>query len=125
MYNFIPYIVYDIRPASLWNLQYLRMKVELRVSFCAVNTYSIMTNIMKGADNLNNSNQKPGETPNKLMELMMLNILQKHGITKESVKGKVTDEQKRLIFDLLEELKQQSGSLVDRAKSTSPKTKPK
>jgi spore coat protein W len=56
---------------------------------------------------------------------MMLNILQKHGITKENVKGKVTDEQKQLIFDLLEELKQQSSSLVDRAKSTSPKTKPK
>jgi spore coat protein W len=84
-----------------------------------------MANIMKGAGNLNNSNQKPGESPNKLMELMMLNILQKHGITKENVKGKVTDEQKQLIFDLLEELKQQSGSLVDRAKSTSPKTKPK
>ncbi|MBT2255890.1 hypothetical protein J7E51_11205 [Priestia megaterium] len=84
-----------------------------------------MANIMKGAGNLNNSNQKPGETPNRLMELMMLNILQKHGITKENVKGQVTDEQKQLIFDLLEELKQQSNALADRAKATSPKTKPK
>ena len=80
---------------------------------------------MKGAGNLNNSNQKPGETPNKLMELMMLNILQKHGITKESVKGQVTDEQKQLILDLLEELKQQSNALADRAKDTSQNTKPK
>ena len=84
-----------------------------------------MANIMKGAGNLNNSNQKPGETPNKLMELMMLNILQKHGITKESVKGQVTEEQKQLIFDLLEELKQQSNALADRAKATSQNTKPK
>ncbi|RFB21171.1 hypothetical protein DZB87_25395 [Bacillus sp. ALD] len=84
-----------------------------------------MANIMKGAGNLNNSNQKPGETPNKLMELMMLNILQKHGITKESVKGQVTDEQKQLILDLLEELKQQSNALADRAKATSQNTKPK
>ncbi|MDF2013231.1 hypothetical protein P2R53_15765 [Priestia megaterium] len=84
-----------------------------------------MANIMKGAGNLNNSNQKPGETPNKLMELMMLNILQKHGITKESVKGQVTDEQKQLILDLLEELKQQSNALADRAKDTSQNTKPK
>ncbi|KOP71525.1 hypothetical protein [Priestia megaterium] len=74
---------------------------------------------------MNNSNQKPGETPNKLMELMMLNILQKHGITKESVKGQVTDEQKQLILDLLEELKQQSNALADRAKDTSQNTKPK
>jgi len=80
---------------------------------------------MKGAGNLNNSNQKPGESPNKLMELMMLNILQKHGITKESVKGQVTEEQKQLIFDLLEELKQQSNALADRAKATSQNTKPK
>jgi spore coat protein W len=84
-----------------------------------------MANIMKGAGNLNNSNQKPGESPNKLMELMMLNILQKHGITKESVKGQVTEEQKQLIFDLLEELKQQSNALADRAKATSQNTKPK
>lgn len=84
-----------------------------------------MAYIRKGVVNLNNSNQKPGETPNRLMELMMLNILQKHGITKESVKGQVTDEQKQLIFDLLEELKQQSNALADRAKATSPKTKPK
>jgi spore coat protein W len=84
-----------------------------------------MANIMKGAGNLNNSNQKPGETPNKLMELMMLNILQKHGITKESVKGQVTEEQKQLILDLLEELKQQSNALADRAKATSQNTKPK
>jgi len=84
-----------------------------------------MANIMKGAGNLNNSNQKPGETPNKLMELMILNIFQKHGITKESIKGKVTDEQKQLILDLLEELNQQASSLVDGANSTSPKTKPK
>jgi len=84
-----------------------------------------MANIMKGAGNLNNSNQKPGESPNKLMELMMLNILQKHGITKESVKGQVTDEQKQLIFDLLEELKQQSNALADRTKATSQNTKPK
>jgi spore coat protein W len=84
-----------------------------------------MANIMKGAGNLNNSNQNPGESPNKLMELMMLNILQKHGITKESVKGQVTDEQKQLIFDLLEELKQQSNALADRAKATSQNTKPK
>ncbi|MCY9017528.1 hypothetical protein MOF27_08830 [Priestia megaterium] len=74
---------------------------------------------------MNNSNQKPGESPNKLMELMMLNILQKHGITKESVKGQVTEEQKQLIFDLLEELKQQSNALADRAKATSQNTKPK
>lgn len=65
---------------------------------------------------MDDAKRKTETAPNRLMELMMLNILQKHGISKESVKGKVSDEQKQLIFDLLEELKQQSNALVEKTK---------
>jgi spore coat protein W len=88
-----------------------------------INTYSIMTYIMRGASNLDNSNQKPGGTPNRLMELMMLNIFQKHGVTTESVKGNLSEEQKKLILDLLEELKHQGDALTSR--TTSQKTQSK
>lgn len=71
---------------------------------------------MKGVIGMDDAKRKTETAPNRLMELMMLNILQKHGISKESVKGKVSDEQKQLIFDLLEELKQQSNALVEKTK---------
>lgn len=86
-----------------------------------INTYSIMTFIMKGANNLDNSNQKPVEKSNRLMELMILNVLQKHGITSESVKEKLTEDQKKLFLDMLEELKQQTDILL--SKNTSQKSK--
>lgn len=82
-----------------------------------------MTYIRKGAGDLNNSNQKPGESPNRLMELMMLNVLQKHGITTESVKGKLSEDQKKLILDLLEELKHQADTLVSKNTSQKKQTK--
>ncbi|WP_235915248.1 hypothetical protein [Priestia megaterium] len=66
---------------------------------------------------MDNSNQKPGGTPNKLMELMMLNVFQKHGITSESVKEKLSEEQKKLILDLLEELKLHTDALVSKTNS--------
>ncbi len=88
-----------------------------------ITTYSIMTYIMKGASNLDNPNQKPGEKSNRLMELLMLNVLQKHGITTDSVKEKLSEDQKKLILDLLEELKHQGDALVSR--TTSQKTQSK
>lgn len=94
-----------------------------KVSFFMTNTYSIMTFIMKGASNLDNSNQKPGAAPNRLMELMMQGVLQKHGITRESVNERLSEEQKKLIVDLLEELKHQADALV--SKNTSQKTNTK
>lgn len=80
-----------------------------------------MTFIMKGVSNLDNSNQKPVEKSNRLMELMILNVLQKHGITPESVKEKLTEDQKKLFLDMLEELKQQTDTLL--SKNTSQKSK--
>jgi spore coat protein W len=88
-----------------------------------ISTYSIMTNIMKGVIYLNNSNQRPEASPNKLMELMMLNIFQKHGVTTESVQGNLSEEQKKLILDLLEELKQQTDALVGKTTFQKPQSK--
>ncbi|UMZ35843.1 hypothetical protein [Priestia megaterium] len=72
---------------------------------------------------MDNSNQKPGASPNRLMELMMQGVLQKHGITRESVNERLSEEQKKLIVDLLEELKHQADALV--SKNTSQKTNTK
>ncbi|MEC1069981.1 hypothetical protein [Priestia megaterium] len=72
---------------------------------------------------MDNSNQKPGAAPNRLMELMMQGVLQKHGITRESVNERLSEEQKKLIVDLLEELKHQADALV--SKNTSQKTNTK
>lgn len=78
---------------------------------------------MKGVIYLSNSNQKPEASPSRLMELMMLNVLQKHGITSESVKEKLSEDQKKLILDLLEELKLHTDALVGQiGKNTSQKT---
>ncbi|OVE34071.1 hypothetical protein CCZ20_28460 [Priestia aryabhattai] len=72
---------------------------------------------------MSNSSEKSETSPNRLMELMMLNILQKHGITKENVKGKVSEDQKKLIYDLLEELKQQADKLVSKTNPDKPNSK--
>jgi spore coat protein W len=64
---------------------------------------------------MSDSPQKSTGKSNKLMELMMTSVLQKHGITKESVKDKLTEEQKQTILELLDELNKQASELVTKS----------
>ena len=67
---------------------------------------------------MSDSPQKPTQNSKRLTELMVTSILQKHGITKESIKGKLSEEQKKTFIELLEELNRQADELVAKQATT-------
>lgn len=63
--------------------------------------------------------EKPKAVPNKVIDLLIGNILQKNGINLENAKGKLSSEQKQVIKELVEDITQQVDAFVNQA--TSPK----
>lgn len=62
------------------------------------------------------NNQNP--IPNRLIDLFVSDILQKNGISKNEVKDKLTDDKKRAIKELVEDLSKQVDSFINTNKST-------
>lgn len=48
--------------------------------------------------------KKPNAFPNKVIDLLVSDTLRKNGVNLDEVKGKLTDDQKQLLKDLVEEL---------------------
>jgi len=57
---------------------------------------------------------KPGAIPNKLVDLFVSDILQKNGISKQAIKGKITAEKKQAIMELVEDLSKQVDAFVNK-----------
>ena len=68
---------------------------------------------------MSDSSKKTNAIPNKVIELIVSNTLSKNGVDLNDVKGKLSDEQKRLLKELVEELSLQVDQFVDQP--TSPK----
>ncbi|MDP4162634.1 MAG: spore coat protein [Bacillota bacterium] len=51
--------------------------------------------------------------PNQLVDLLVSDIFQKNGIKPETVQGKVSDEQKQMLKELLQNLTQQVEAFVN------------
>lgn len=62
------------------------------------------------------NNQNP--IPNRLIDLFVSDILQKNGISKNEVKDKLTDDKKRAIKELVEDLSKQVDSFINTNKTT-------
>lgn len=59
---------------------------------------------MKGEMYMSNLPDKENVISNKVVDLLVSNAFKKNGVDIESVKGKLLDEQKQAIKDMLEEL---------------------
>lgn len=62
---------------------------------------------------MSNLPEKPGGISNKVVDLLVSNAFRKNGVDIESMKGKLLEEQKQEIKDLLEELTQQVDAFVN------------
>jgi len=65
-----------------------------------------------GSDDMNESN-KPNGIPNSIVDLLVSDIFRKNGINTKDVKGKLTEEQKQSIKELVENLKSQVDAFVN------------
>ena len=68
---------------------------------------------------MSDSPKNTNAIPNKVIELIVSSTLSKNGVDLDDVKGKISDEQKMILKELVEELTLQVDQFVDQ--STSPK----
>lgn len=57
--------------------------------------------------------KKPNGVPNSIIDLLVSDIFKKNGINTEDVKGKISNDQKQAIKDLVEDLSQQVDSFLN------------
>jgi len=69
--------------------------------------------------------KKPNAIPNSLIDLFVNDILQKNGISKNEVKEKLTDDKKRAIKELVEDLSKQVDSFISSSNNTKNNSGPK
>jgi spore coat protein W len=69
--------------------------------------------------------KKPNAIPNSLIDLFVNDILQKNGISKNEVKEKLTDDKKRAIKELVEDLSKQVDSFISSSNNTKKDSGPK
>jgi len=67
---------------------------------------------------MTNLPEKPDIISNKAVDLLVSNAFRKNGVDIESLKGKLSDDQKQAIKEMLEELSQQVDGFV---KQNTPK----
>jgi len=77
----------------------------------------------KKEDDVSNLPKKTNAIPNKVIDLLVSNTLSKNGINLNDVKGKVSDEQKQLLKELVEELTLQVDQFVDQSTSSKKDSK--
>lgn len=53
------------------------------------------------------SKQDPNLLPEKVVELMVQQVLKKNGVKTDEVKNNVSDEQKQMLKDMVEDLRKQ------------------
>jgi spore coat protein W len=70
---------------------------------------------------VSDSLKPPNAIPNTIIDLLVSDIFEKNGVNVEDAKKKLTDEQKVLLKNLVDDLSQQ----VDQFVNANPKTKGK
>ncbi|MEK9199682.1 spore coat protein [Ureibacillus sp. 179-F W5.1 NHS] len=57
----------------------------------------------------------PNAIPNKVVDLLVSEVLRKNGVNLENTKSKLTDEQKQSLKELVEDLKSQVDGFVNQS----------
>jgi len=69
--------------------------------------------LSEGVNKLSNLPEKPNNISNKVIDLLVDDTLRRNGIDPDNIKGKLTDQQKKQLKDLVEDLTQQVKTFTD------------
>jgi spore coat protein W len=74
---------------------------------------------------MSDQQKKPNAIPSSLIDLFVNDILQKNGISKREVNEKLTDDKKRAIKEMVEDLRTQVDSFISASNTNNKDTGPK
>ncbi|MFE3898709.1 MULTISPECIES: spore coat protein [Priestia] len=66
---------------------------------------------------MSDSFKKTEIVPNKLIDLLVSDVFSKHGINKEQVKGKLTEEKRQMLKEMVEDLTKKVDQFVNETNS--------
>ncbi|MDC7724424.1 spore coat protein (plasmid) [Priestia aryabhattai] len=66
---------------------------------------------------MSDSFKKTEIVPNKLIDLLVSDVFSKHGISKEQVKGKLTEEKRQMLKEMVEDLTKKVDQFVSETNS--------
>ncbi|MEW4281690.1 spore coat protein [Priestia megaterium] len=70
---------------------------------------------------MSDSQKNPEIVPNKLMDLLVNDVFSKHGIDKEQVKGRLSEEKKQMLKEMVEDLSKRVDEFVKQTKDNNKK----
>ncbi|WP_195695423.1 spore coat protein [Priestia megaterium] len=70
---------------------------------------------------MSDSQKKPEIVPNKLMDLLVNDVFSKHGIDKEQIKGRLSEEKKQMLKEMVEDLSKRVDEFVQQTKDNNKK----
>ncbi|MBX9968361.1 spore coat protein [Priestia aryabhattai] len=65
---------------------------------------------------MSDSQKNPEIVPNKLMDLLVNDVFSKHGIDKEQIKGRLSEEKKQMLKEMVEDLSKRVDEFVKQTK---------
>jgi spore coat protein W len=74
---------------------------------------------------MSDQQKKPNAIPSSLIDLFVNDILQKNGISKREVNEKLTDDKKRAIKEMVEDLRTQVDSFISASNTNNKDAGPK
>ncbi|WP_129709795.1 spore coat protein [Priestia megaterium] len=70
---------------------------------------------------MSDSHKRPEIVPNKLMDLLVNDVFSKHGIDKEQIKGKLSEEKRQMIKEMVEDLSKRVDEFVKQTNAAKDK----
>ncbi|MCU7713021.1 spore coat protein [Priestia sp. YIM B13446] len=70
---------------------------------------------------MSDSQKNPEIVPNKLMDLLVNDVFSKHGIDKEQIKGRLSEEKKQMLKEMVEDLSKRVDEFVQQTKDNNKK----
>lgn len=70
---------------------------------------------------MSDSQKRPEIVPNKLMDLLVNDVFSKHGIDKEQIKGKLSEEKKQMLKEMVEDLSKRVDEFVKQTNTSDNK----
>ncbi|MBY0090718.1 spore coat protein [Priestia megaterium] len=70
---------------------------------------------------MSDSQRRPEIVPNKIIEVLVNDVFSKHGIDKEQVKGKLSEEKKQMLKEMVEDLSKRVDEFVKQTNTTNNK----
>ncbi|MCM3308593.1 spore coat protein [Priestia megaterium] len=61
---------------------------------------------------MSDSQRRPEIVPNKIIDVLVNDVFSKHGIDKEQVKGKLSEEKKQMLKEMVEDLSKRVDEFV-------------